>query len=85
VSDQRPGREVDPPRVRVANAIREDIASKRLLPGEQIPTITALVKRFGVSRNTVVAAMQILKDEGLVVGQRGWGTFVAGDPGKEDS
>lgn len=80
VSDDPPRREVDPPKVRVANAIREDIRSKRMMPGEQIPTITELVNRFHVSRNTVVAAIQILKDEGLVIGQRGWGTFVAGEP-----
>ena len=73
-------RRIDPPRVRVANELRDDIRSKKLLPGEQLPTITQLCERFDVSRNTVVAAIRILKDEGLVIGQRGWGTFVAGEP-----
>jgi DNA-binding GntR family transcriptional regulator len=51
-----------------------------MLAGEQLPTLTELQERFNVSRNTVVAAIQILKDEGLVIGQRGWGTFVADQP-----
>ena len=76
----QPPREKDPPKVRVANAIRDDIAAKRMQPGEQIPTITALCEKYRVSRNTAVAAIQILKDEGLVIGQRGWGTFVADHP-----
>lgn len=73
---------MDPPKVRVANALRDDIREQRMMSGEALPTLTELQRRFGVSRNTVVAAVQILKDEGLVVGQRGWGTFVA-DPGKD--
>lgn len=73
-------RRIDPPRVRVANALRDEIRSKKLLPGEQLPTLSQLCERFGVSRNTMVAAIQILKDEGLVIGQRGWGTFVADQP-----
>ena len=74
-------RELDPPYLRVAAWLRGEIQAGRLLPGEQVPSATALAKQFGVSRNTAVRAIGLLKDEGLVITQRGWGSFVAGEPG----
>ncbi len=68
-------RRADPPGVRVANELSDDIRAKKLSSVEQLPTITQLCERYDVSGNTVVAATQILEDEGLVIGQRGWGTF----------
>lgn len=70
-------REPTPPYLRVANAIREDIKAKRLLPGEQVPSATDLAEAHNVSRNTAARALRLLRDEGYVVTQRGWGSFVA--------
>jgi DNA-binding GntR family transcriptional regulator len=39
-----------------------------------------LAEQFGVSRNTAVRALAMLRDEGLIVTHRGWGSFVAGEP-----
>jgi DNA-binding GntR family transcriptional regulator len=74
-------REPDPPYLRVAAWLRGEIQARRLLPGEQVPSATALAKQFSVSRNTAVRALAVLRDEGLVITQRGWGSFVAGEPG----
>jgi DNA-binding GntR family transcriptional regulator len=39
--------------------------------------VTELVTTHGVSRATVVKAVRVLVDEGLVVTRPDWGTFVA--------
>jgi DNA-binding transcriptional regulator YhcF (GntR family) len=52
-------------------------------PGELILYLFwRLASQFGVARNTAVRALHLLRDEGLIVTQRGWGSFVAGDPGR---
>jgi DNA-binding GntR family transcriptional regulator len=72
-------REPIPPYKRVADAVREDIRAKRLLPGEQVPSATELAATHNVSRNTAARALRLLRDEGYVVTQQGWGSFVADD------
>jgi DNA-binding GntR family transcriptional regulator len=72
-------REPIPPYKRVADALREDIRAKRLLPGEQVSSATELAETHNVSRNTAARALRLLRDEGYLVTQQGWGSFVA-DP-----
>jgi len=69
-----------PPYLRVADALRQQIKRGELRPGDQVPSANELAERFNVGRNTASRAIQVLKQEGLVVTQRGWGTFVAGEP-----
>lgn len=78
IMEERKPREINPPYMRVADWLRSEIQSGRLKPGEQVPSAAALAGQFGVSRNTAVRALTILKGEGLIVTQRGWGSFVAG-------
>jgi DNA-binding GntR family transcriptional regulator len=73
-------RSMDPPYQRVASWLRSEIESGRLRPGDQIPSATQLGEQFSVSRNTALRALKMLKAEGLIVTQQGWGSFVAGDP-----
>lgn len=65
-----------PPFARVAEALRRDIAEGRLQPGDQLPSFAELRDRFGVSVTTTQRALRELKDEGLVEGRMGKGTFV---------
>jgi DNA-binding GntR family transcriptional regulator len=65
-----------PPYRRVAAALKERIKSGDLLPGEQIPPVPQLVETYGVSRNTALRALRVLRDEGLIEVQQGWGAFV---------
>jgi GntR family transcriptional regulator len=46
-------------------------------PGEQIPSVSQLSARYGVSRTTVQKAVRMLLTDGLVVTRHGWGAFVA--------
>ncbi|MGE5623553.1 MAG: GntR family transcriptional regulator [Methanocella sp.] len=50
----------------VRSALREEIVSLRLLPGQRLNVI-ALAEEFGVSRTPVRDALQLLVEEGLVV------------------
>jgi DNA-binding GntR family transcriptional regulator len=70
-------REPLPPYKAIAAALREKIASGELLPGEQIPPVPRLSDTYGVSRNTALRALRVLRDEGLIKIEPGWGAFVA--------
>src|SRR5258708_29532660 len=61
---------------RVEGVLASNIADGTLPPGSQLPTETALIERFGVSRPTVRRAVQNLVSRGLVEILRGKGTFV---------
>ena len=64
----------------VADALREDIRSGRLKPGDRLPSERELRERFGVAGNTARAALVALRSEGLITSQQGRGVFVA-EPG----
>ncbi|MGO9187029.1 MAG: GntR family transcriptional regulator [Streptosporangiaceae bacterium] len=78
-------REPIPPYRRVADALREDIEAKRLLPGEQVPSATKLAATHHVSRNTAARALRLLRDEGYITTEQGWGSFVADTLPRSDS
>ena len=60
--------------------LRDQISVGALPPGAALPTEAELCDRFGVSRITVGKALNGLVANGLVVRQRGRGTFVADRP-----
>lgn len=62
---------------RVAGALRANIDRGRWKVGERMPTEAELAAQFGVSRNTVRQALDILHSMNLVSRQQGRGTFVA--------
>lgn len=56
--------------------LRAAIAAGEFLPGDRLPPETELMRQFGVSRNTVVRALNDLVAEGLLLRIRGSGTYV---------
>lgn len=70
-------REALPPYKRVAADLRAKILKGELVPGEQVPPIPRLMETYRVSRNTALRALRVLKDEGLITVEPGWGAFVA--------
>lgn len=60
----------------VANAVRERILSGEIPPGRRIPSLVELEAEFGVARDTLRKAVQVLKDEGLVETVTGMGIYV---------
>jgi DNA-binding transcriptional regulator YhcF (GntR family) len=65
-----------PPYQQVANALRASILTRKLAPGEKLPSGTELAQRYGVARMTVQQAIRLLRDEGLIVSRQGSGVFV---------
>lgn len=62
--------------VRVASVLRERIGTGEWPPGTRIPTIDELREHYRVAEITLRQAIRILTSEGLVLSQRGKGTFV---------
>ena len=71
-----------PPYLQVANMLRAAILTKKLAPGERLPSQTDLAKRYGVARMTVQQSLRILRDENLIVSRQGSGVFVRERTGK---
>ncbi len=59
------------------NIVKDDIESGALKPGTALPSEREYSERFGISRMTVRQALKELENEGLVVRERGRGSFVA--------
>src|SRR5580698_2307588 len=66
----------------VAAEIRRAIAEGEAGPGERLPLAKDIAAILGVNKNTVLRAMHILRDEGLVEFGRGNGITVTGTPQK---
>ena len=64
----------------VAGAIRRAISDGEAQAGEQIPQARDLAEVLGVNRNTVLRALRILRDEGLLEMGRGRTIRVTGTP-----
>ena len=64
----------------VAAEIRRAIAEGEAQPGERLPLAKDIAAILGVNKNTVLRAMHILRDEGLVEFGRGNGITVTGTP-----
>jgi DNA-binding GntR family transcriptional regulator len=64
----------------VASEIRRAIAEGEAEPGERLPPARDLAVVLGVNRNTVLRALRVLRDEGLLEFRRGRGITVAGNP-----
>ena len=62
----------------IIESLRKDIGSGRYRPGARLPSEAELVRKFKVSRMTVVKAIQQLQQEGLVSRRVGSGTFASG-------
>jgi GntR family transcriptional regulator len=64
----------------VAAEIRRAIAEGEAGPGERLPLVKDIAAVLGVNKNTVLRAMHILRDEGLLEFRRGRGITVTGTP-----
>ena len=63
--------------LQIVDQIRYGIASDRLMPGEQLPTVRELAVHLSVNPNTVRKAYSELEILGILDTQQGTGTFVS--------
>ena len=64
----------------VAAQIRRAIADGEAGPGERLPLAKDLAAVLGVNKNTVLRALHLLREEGLLEFRRGRGITVVGTP-----
>ncbi len=64
----------------VAAQIRRAIADGEAGPGERLPLAKDIAAVLGVNKNTVLRALHLLRDEGLLEFRRGRGITVVGTP-----
>ena len=64
----------------VAGEIRRAITDGEARPGERLPPAKDLAAVLGVNTNTVLRALRMLREEGLLEFRRGRGISVAGTP-----
>jgi GntR family transcriptional regulator len=66
--------------LQVAAALRRAIAEGEVKPGERMPPAKDLAAVLGANTNTVLRALRVLRDEGLLEFRRGRGITVSGTP-----
>ncbi|WP_158619074.1 GntR family transcriptional regulator [Micromonospora sp. M71_S20] len=66
----------DPAYQQLADLLRAEITSGRIPAGELLPFEGRLAQEHGLGRQTVRKALDVLRREGLVVTERGYGTRV---------
>jgi DNA-binding transcriptional regulator YhcF (GntR family) len=60
----------------IADDLRELITTEHIGPGRLLPSSRRLEQEYGVSRETIRGALNVLRQEGLVVTESGYGTRV---------
>ena len=60
----------------IAESVRRRIASGELEPGDRLPPVREMARRWDCTPGTVARAYALLAQEGLVAGRRGGGTRV---------
>lgn len=63
--------------MQLAEVIKSQIVSGKLLPCEKLSSVRDFAIDYGVNPNTVQKALQILEDEGLIYTDRTNGKFVS--------
>ena len=64
----------------VAAEIRRDIAHGLVRPGQRLPPAKDMAAVSGVHPNTVLRALRLLRNEGILEFRRGRGITVVGEP-----
>jgi GntR family transcriptional regulator len=66
--------------LQVVHSIKHQVATGRLKPGEQLPTVRELATSLRVNPNTVARAYDLLDNDNVITTQQGRGTYVRERP-----
>jgi GntR family transcriptional regulator len=73
-------RDCTPIYAQLERGLRASIASGRLRPGDQLPTVRQLAVDLRINANTVARVYAELERAGVIETQRGVGSFIAATP-----
>jgi len=65
--------------IQIYLGLKNVIEAGTLSPGERLPSESALCRQYGVQRDTVRHALELLVREGLIVKRPGRGSFVCSE------
>ncbi len=66
--------------VQLVEQIQQLLATGKLKPGDQLPTVRQLASELRVNFNTVARAYRMLDEAGLISTQQGRGTYILDQP-----
>jgi GntR family transcriptional regulator len=66
--------------LQIVHAVKHQVATGRLKPGEQLPTVRELATALRINPNTVARAYDQLDGDSVISTQQGRGTFVRERP-----
>lgn len=64
----------------LADILRKSISDGDIAVGRRIPSMTEIEAKYGLARNTIKKAFDVLKDEGLIERSPGLGMVVVKQP-----
>lgn len=67
----------------IVNSIKHQVATGRLKPGEQLPTVRELAADLRINPNTVARAYDQLDSDSVISTQQGRGTYVRERPDQQ--
>ncbi len=67
----------------IVNSIKHQVATGRLKPGEQLPTVRELAAELRINPNTVARAYDQLDSDSVISTQQGRGTYVRERPDQQ--
>lgn len=71
--------------IQIVEQVRQLVASEKLKPGDQLPTVRALASDLRINFNTVSRAYRLLDEAGIISTQQGRGTYILEMPPPEIS
>lgn len=66
--------------LQIIERVKERLASGRLKPGDQLPTVRALAMELRVNFNTIARAYRLMDEAGIISTQQGRGTYILEAP-----
>lgn len=66
--------------VQIVEQVQQLVASGKLNPGDQLPTVRQLASELRVNFNTIARAYRMLDEAGLISTQQGRGTYILDQP-----
>jgi GntR family transcriptional regulator len=69
----------------IVEQVRQQVVSRKLKAGDQLPTVRSLALELRINFNTVARAYRLLDEAGIISTQQGRGTYILDAPSPKRS